>query len=39
MGLPIVDSIIRSHGGNVCIDSLCGKGTIVTLRLPVGRDS
>ncbi|MGA2191810.1 MAG: ATP-binding protein [Nitrospirota bacterium] len=35
MGLPIVESIIRSHGGNVCIDSTCGKGTSVKLRIPL----
>ncbi|HEX9860422.1 MAG TPA: ATP-binding protein [Nitrospirota bacterium] len=35
MGLPIVDSIIRQHGGKVGIDSVRGKGTTVTLTLPM----
>ncbi len=35
MGLPIVDSIIRSHGGSVNIESMAGKGTKVTLSVPV----
>jgi two-component system, NtrC family, sensor histidine kinase HydH len=34
MGLPIVDSILRSHGGKVTIESVQGKGTTVTLSLP-----
>ena len=34
MGLPIVDSIMRSHGGKVQIESTAGKGTKVTLSLP-----
>ena len=35
MGLPIVDSILRSHGGRVNIESAPGKGTTVTLRIPL----
>jgi two-component system, NtrC family, sensor histidine kinase HydH len=35
LGLPIVDSIIRSHGGTVGIDSQPGRGTKVTLCLPL----
>lgn len=35
MGLPIVDSIMRQHGGKVSIDSLKGKGTTVRLSLPL----
>jgi signal transduction histidine kinase len=34
MGLPIVDSIMRSHGGKVDVESEMGKGTTVTLWLP-----
>jgi two-component system sensor histidine kinase HydH len=34
MGLPIVDSIMRSHGGSVNIESASGKGTKVTLLIP-----
>ncbi len=35
MGLPIVDSILRSHGGRINIESAPGKGTTVTLRIPL----
>ena len=35
MGLPIVDSILRSHGGSVKIASKPGKGTKVTLCIPL----
>lgn len=35
MGLSIVDSIMRQHGGKVSIDSAPGKGTSVVLHLPV----
>jgi len=35
MGLPIVDSVVRSHGGGVNIENLPGKGANVTLCLPV----
>lgn len=35
MGLPIVDSILRSHGGRVEVESSAGKGTKVTLHIPV----
>lgn len=38
MGLPIVDSILRSHGGRVFIDSARGKGTTVTLSMPAKTD-
>ena len=38
MGLPIVDSILRSHGGSVNIESAAGKGTRVTLSIPAGED-
>lgn len=34
MGLPIVDSIMRSHGGKINVKSQAGKGTTVTLWLP-----
>ncbi|MBI5695750.1 MAG: GAF domain-containing protein [Nitrospirae bacterium] len=34
MGLPIVDSILRSHGGRVEVESSSGKGTKVTLHVP-----
>jgi C4-dicarboxylate-specific signal transduction histidine kinase len=38
MGLPIVDSILRFHGGSVFIDSTRGKGTTVTLSIPAKTD-
>lgn len=35
LGLAIVKSIIESHGGQVALTSEYGKGTTVTLRLPL----
>lgn len=35
MGLPIVESILRAHGGKIDIESAPGKGTAVTLRMPL----
>ncbi len=35
LGLSIVDQIIRSHGGDLLIESEPGKGTTVTIVLPV----
>lgn len=35
MGLPIVDSIIRLHGGKIKVESQKGQGTRITLGLPV----
>lgn len=34
LGLAIVQSIMRLHGGEVSIESVVGKGTTVTLRFP-----
>jgi two-component system heavy metal sensor histidine kinase CusS len=34
LGLAIVQSIMRLHGGTVAIDSELGRGTTVTLRFP-----
>lgn len=34
LGLPIVQSIMRLHGGTVSLDSLAGRGTTVVLRFP-----
>lgn len=36
LGLPLVYNIVQDHGGNVSIDSIVGRGTRVTLRLPGG---
>ena len=35
LGLMIVDRIIRSHGGELGIDSIPGSGTVFTIRLPL----
>ncbi len=37
LGLPLVYSIVRDHGGTVTVDSAPGRGTRVTLRLPLKR--
>jgi len=36
LGLFVSRRILRDHGGSLVIDSQAGKGTTVTLRLPVG---
>ena len=35
LGLALVDAIARAHGGRVGVDSGPGRGTVVTLDLPV----
>lgn len=35
LGLALVKNIARLHGGNISIDSVVGKGTTITLTLPV----
>ena len=37
IGLPLVDHIVRAHGGKVLLESDLGKGTRVTIKLPVER--
>ena len=37
LGLPIVDSLMRLHGGSVQIESAPGSGTRATLRFPKSR--
>lgn len=39
LGLPIVENIMTDHGGGVEIESTVGKGTTVTLWLPLGNRS
>jgi signal transduction histidine kinase len=34
LGLSICDGIIRSHGGQVFLESVVGRGTTVTVLLP-----
>jgi len=35
LGLAIVQSIVSEHGGRVHMSSELGKGTVVTIELPV----
>ena len=37
LGLSIVDEIIRSHHGQLLVESQVGKGSVFTVVLPVGR--
>ncbi|MHB0886277.1 MAG: sensor histidine kinase [Bacillota bacterium] len=39
LGLSIVDEIVRLHGGRLTIASELGRGTTVTVWLPVGPPS
>ncbi len=39
LGLPICHSIIKNHYGTINISSAAGKGTAVTIHLPVGINS
>ena len=38
LGLAIVQQIVEFHGGNIHIESKSGKGTNVTVRLPISGD-
>lgn len=39
LGLPICDRIVKSHGGEIAVESEQGKGTIFRIYLPLGRYS
>jgi len=39
LGLPIVQGIVERHGGKVELETVPGKGTTVTVTLPVKRDA
>ncbi len=36
LGLSVVHTILREHGGRVTVESEIGKGTTVTMQLPIG---
>ncbi len=38
IGLTIVEHIVKSHGGEVLLESAVGKGTKVTIKLPIKRE-
>jgi signal transduction histidine kinase len=35
MGLSIAFMVMNDHGGSIAVDSKLGRGTTVTLKLPV----
>jgi signal transduction histidine kinase len=39
LGLPIVQGIVERHGGTVALETAPGKGTTVTVTLPVKREA
>jgi PAS domain S-box-containing protein len=36
IGLSLVQELVRLHGGNVCVNSTPGQGSIFTISLPLG---
>lgn len=38
LGLPLVEGLVKLHGGHLAIESEKGKGTLVTVRLPWHKD-
>ena len=37
LGLPVALGIMQSHRGNITVESKPGKGTVFTVRFPIGR--
>ena len=37
IGLALVQELVRLHGGTIAVDSVPGKGTTFTVRIPLGR--
>jgi two-component system sensor histidine kinase PilS (NtrC family) len=37
LGMAIVYRIVQEHGGRLFVDSVSGRGTVITAELPVGR--
>jgi signal transduction histidine kinase len=39
LGITVSDDIVQAHGGDIRIDSTLGRGTCVTVKLPLGNTS
>jgi signal transduction histidine kinase len=39
LGLTICDQIVRKWGGTIKVESQPGRGSVITVLLPVGRDA
>lgn len=37
LGLSVTDGIVSSHGGKIHVNSQLGRGTTVSLELPLGK--